>query len=311
MDYTIKTVDITNLLGRNDIHWELYPDVNILGGPNGSGKSTILRAIYKAISSPAVFVKDNFRPFSSIAIQFTDNEFSISLPGTIGKVQHTKDPEGKDFSKPPKTDSGCALPPDSRFSVIYVNSADQIASDTALFVNESDLSDKGDITYLDLLIERELRIYNRQFTQLTQSILRSDSNNKAESLMELQAKADKFGNTLRKFMPQYRITDMSSLRFEYRTANGSKADIPFTRLSTGEKQLVYLLLTATNTLENHALLLLDEADLGMHIDWKEILIKALREINHNMQIIAATHSPALIEGWNENVREISQITVNN
>ena len=84
-------------------------------------------------------------------------------------------------------------------------------------------------------------------------------------------------------------------------------EIKYFRLSTGEKQLLYLLLTVCNTLGESTILLLDEADMGMHIDWKKILIRELVNLNPNMQIIAATHSPSLIEGWYENVKEISQL----
>ena len=53
---------------------------------------------------------------------------------------------------------------------------------------------------------------------------------------------------------------------------------------------------------------MDEPDLGMHVEWKEILIKKMREMNPNMQIILTTHAPSMIEGWFENVKEVTQIT---
>ena len=77
----------------------------------------------------------------------------------------------------------------------------------------------------------------------------------------------------------YKIADMSSLkferddeekRFEHRSASPT--------LSTGEKQHVYLLLPPTNTLEAPTLLLLDEADLGMHIDWKRYFTRTAPSI---------------------------------
>ena len=54
---------------------------------------------------------------------------------------------------------------------------------------------------------------------------------------------------------------------------------------------------------------MDEPDLGMHIEWKEILIKTIREMNPNMQIILSTHAPSMIEGWYDNVKEVNQITI--
>ena len=54
---------------------------------------------------------------------------------------------------------------------------------------------------------------------------------------------------------------------------------------------------------------MDEPDLALHITWKKILIRELRKVNPNMQIILATHAPSVIEGWYDRVKEVSQLTV--
>ena len=108
-------------------------------------------------------------------------------------------------------------------------------------------------------------------------------------------------------MPEYTLKDTSTLTF---TRNDDKeTDIMYFRLSTGEKQLLYILLTVCNTMGEATILLLDEADTGLHIDWKKILLREILAINPNMQVIAATHSPSLIDGWYDNVREVSQLYV--
>lgn len=84
--------------------------------------------------------------------------------------------------------------------------------------------------------------------------------------------------------------------------------INYLQLSTGEKQLLLVLLKAFNTETQNGIMLLDEADLGMHIEWKEKLISTLREINPNLQIITTTHAPSIIKGWFENVQEMSEIS---
>lgn len=319
MDWTIKSVSISNLLGRHNIYWELYPSVNILGGPNGSGKSTILRAIFATLAEKSSLSEEMACRFDSIRLYFQNgnteflnrayNPNSKDIKKEEDKSQKMKDWEGKDFEiiKIRLRDIDIPARPDN-FRVIYINSADQIASNAAAFIQESSLQDKSNLTYLDLLIEAELNKYNQLFTQHTQKALQSPENLRATALMQLQELFDTFVNSLTHFMPDYKIADMSSLKFERNDEeNGFEHPFGFTSLSTGEKQLVYLLLAVTNTLEAPTLLLLDEADLGMHIDWKKILLRELRAINPNMQIIAATHSPSLIEGWYDNVREISQL----
>jgi predicted ATP-binding protein involved in virulence len=53
---------------------------------------------------------------------------------------------------------------------------------------------------------------------------------------------------------------------------------------------------------------MDEPDLSMHIDWKEILISELHELNPNMQIILSTHAPSVIMQWRDRVKEVGQLT---
>ena len=79
------------------------------------------------------------------------------------------------------------------------------------------------------------------------------------------------------------------------------------KLSTGEKQLLYILLSVYNTSNEHCIILMDEPDLGLHIDWKKELIGAITEINPNAQIILSTHSPSMISGYFNCVKEIKQL----
>lgn len=90
-----------------------------------------------------------------------------------------------------------------------------------------------------------------------------------------------------------------------------KDKINYLQLSTGEKQLLLVLLKTFNTENRNGIMLLDEADLGMHIEWKEKLITTMRDINPNLQVITTTHAPSIIKGWFDNVQEMSEISTNN
>lgn len=84
--------------------------------------------------------------------------------------------------------------------------------------------------------------------------------------------------------------------------------IDFTHLSTGEKQLLLILLMVFNTEKKECIFFMDEPDLSMHVDWKEKFVITLRKINPNMQLIIATHAPSLIEGWFDKVKEVCEIS---
>jgi len=62
-------------------------------------------------------------------------------------------------------------------------------------------------------------------------------------------------------------------------------------LSSGEKQLFFIALEAIQA-GNHSLII-DEPELSMHLDWQRKLIASLRDLNPQMQLIMATHSPEI------------------
>ena len=68
--------------------------------------------------------------------------------------------------------------------------------------------------------------------------------------------------------------------------------IPLGSLSSGEKQLVRILLEMINASGNT--IMIDEPELSMHIDWQRQLIHALQTVNPAAQLIVATHSPEIM-----------------
>ena len=82
------------------------------------------------------------------------------------------------------------------------------------------------------------------------------------------------------------------------------------QLSSGEKQILVIMLTVlVENGEPHALLM-DEPEISLHIEWQQKLIGLIRELNPKAQIILSTHSPALImDGWMDIVTEVNDVTL--
>jgi len=74
----------------------------------------------------------------------------------------------------------------------------------------------------------------------------------------------------------------------------SKHSLNLSQLSSGERQLVYILATVANTCGKPTLLLMDEPEVSMHLSWQEKIIDAIMNINPQVQIIAVTHSPGIV-----------------
>lgn len=81
-------------------------------------------------------------------------------------------------------------------------------------------------------------------------------------------------------------------------------------LSSGEKQLLVILMTVLLEDGDHTVLFMDEPEVSLHIEWQQSLLDTILRLNPNVQIILTTHSPAIImNGWMDKVTEVSDITV--
>ena len=82
------------------------------------------------------------------------------------------------------------------------------------------------------------------------------------------------------------------------------------QLSSGEKQMLAILLTVLVEDRQPYVLFMDEPEVSLHIEWQKRLIDLIEELNPNVQIILTTHSPAVImSGWMDKVTEVSDITI--
>ena len=129
-----------------------------------------------------------------------------------------------------------------------------------------------------------------------------------------RAKAATLSQTKRRF--QELIDDLFS--YTRKTIDRKRNDIAFFQdgelllpyqLSSGEKQMLVILLTVLVQDNAHCVLFMDEPEASLHIEWQQRLITMILELNPNVQIILSTHSPAVImEGWLDAVTEVSDIS---
>ena len=120
--------------------------------------------------------------------------------------------------------------------------------------------------------------------------------------------------------PKRKFQDMIDELFSYthKTIDRKSNDIVFYqngerllpyKLSSGEKQMLVILLTVLVRDDDHCVLFMDEPEASLHIEWQQKLIGMIRNLNPNVQLILTTHSPAVImEGWLDAVTEVSEIS---
>ncbi|MEU1428129.1 ATP-binding protein [Nocardia sp. NPDC005746] len=85
-----------------------------------------------------------------------------------------------------------------------------------------------------------------------------------------------------------------SLEKEITIIGSDSQEIAIDVLSSGEKQVLLILLECLMAKED--VIMIDEPELSMHVDWQNALIESMRTVNERAQIVLATHSPEVVAG---------------
>lgn len=105
-----------------------------------------------------------------------------------------------------------------------------------------------------------------------------------------------------------RFIEDKSFRFLSGTLVAKKnEDIDVLRLSSGEKQIIIMLVEALLQKEGVCIYLADEPELSLHIDWQRKIVPAIKYINPNSQVIVATHSPEIAGKYSDKMLNMGDI----
>ncbi|MEM8351262.1 AAA family ATPase [Morganella morganii] len=78
-------------------------------------------------------------------------------------------------------------------------------------------------------------------------------------------------------------------------------------LSSGEKQLLIILIETLLQQSQPYVFLTDEPELSLHVEWQRKIIPAIRKLNPNAQVIAATHSPEIASRYKDKIIKMGSI----
>ncbi|HFW6085601.1 TPA: AAA family ATPase, partial [Salmonella enterica subsp. enterica serovar Enteritidis] len=78
-------------------------------------------------------------------------------------------------------------------------------------------------------------------------------------------------------------------------------------LSSGEKQLLILFIETLLQQNKPFIYLTDEPELSLHIAWQRKIIPAIKQLNPNAQIIAATHSPEVASKYRNAIFDMEKL----
>ncbi len=265
----IKCIEIDSLWrGTRHIVWNLQPGVNVLSGINGVGKSTILRKTIRRLTQGKEELE---RDYSRLGVHLT--------------------------FEPEEADS-------VRFDVIRGIDRPLVSADILSRVSDTRL-----VTELDFqLYQLQRRYLDYQVNQSNRIVALFTSADP-----EAQAKASAIAQEKERFFDLIDELFASTQKTIDRKANeiyfnhlGER--IPPYLLSSGEKQMLIILLTVLIEDRQPYVLLMDEPEISLHVEWQQRLLELIVTLNPNAQVILTTHSPAVImNGWMDCVTDVEDI----
>ncbi len=268
----ITRIEISSLWsGHKHIVWNLRPDVNVLSGGNGAGKSTIINRL----------------------------------------VQHLcATPSGEDIVTSSKLGVKVDFDPSDATGIRYdiIRSFDRrlLGTDRLLKLTDGRVTTELDWQLYILqrrYLDYQVNVANRMIQMLSSG--EADVREKAASVAASKTRFQDLVDDL--FSETGKRIDRNSNELSF-----IQYDEPLQPylLSSGEKQILVILLTALTEDQQHYVLFMDEPEASLHFEWQKRLISMVREMNPNAQVVLTTHSPALImDGWEDAVTEVSEITV--
>jgi predicted ATPase len=264
----IRRIEINGLWNKYNIGWDLRPDVNILSGINGVGKTTILNRAVGFLAQLSGEAKNN----------------------TIEGIH-------LDFDSP-----------DATYIVYdFIRSYDRPLVQGEFTARMADKNVKSELDWQLYLMQRRYLDYQVNIGNRMIELLANDDSAERQKAASISQSKRTFQDMIDEL---FNYTHKKIIRKRNDIAFDQEGEIllPF-QLSSGEKQMLLILLTALVEDNQHYVLFMDEPEASLHIEWQQKLIGMIRTLNSNAQIILTTHSPALImEGWLNNVTEVSDIT---
>ena len=299
----IKDFSIDNLYYEYAFSHTLDEHVNIIVGNNGTFKTTLLRLLRHAIAYEkngqffqSHLTKINFKDDLAMEYVEFENMLTRNADGDEILVNTTswtpmiggKEISATDYRKLVKLD----------------------------FVSTFDVKDT-DVNTRETLLDKQLKQLQSDYGYYLNGLLKKFTGNlnaqgnvTKEDYNKIYARKILFENLVNEaFKETGKVIDNEADKLHF--IMDDKYSISADKLSSGEKQLLIILLTVLLEDGQEYILMMDEPEISMHISWQYKLIDMILELNPSVQIILTTHSPMIFsDGWGDKAIHMEDITTN-
>ncbi len=316
----LKNIDIKRIYKEKDFNWTISEDINILIAKNGVGKSTILKLINACICDNKELIEEYDNPSISLDFsQYYTNDILNEEPSHL-IIKNNKTSKNiksiliDTFDNKTNQSTNANTELDyiiSELSENFSNYHDMI--DTSIKkeseeiikrINEIDIS-KASIEELQefqklKIEENKIKDSNYKQILLFQEIINMFYN---DTNKEIIIDDVLIQNPKVPFLIKFKDKDKE-------TPVDEDEELEFlSKLSSGEKQILIIFLNIIVQGDNPFILLMDEPESSLHVEWQAILIENIKKLNSNIQMIIATHNPIIL--LDRKASEIGKIDINN
>lgn len=296
MSKIVKRIAVTGLYGRFALQQQFYPGVNVLYGKNGCGKTTLLQILANALNGD--YERFAYLPFDSIRLEL-DNGVVILL--NQNKVFERHDRlhvlvNGKPLSK-------FKVEPQIQVEIVTegVHDAPPPLLPVAYFPAFRNMIDAWKFkrvendgnSYMHFSQNNALHFARNLFGKFVPQFdhpvpfdIPTNRHNGQSASPTLQA----YIMTVNRFLCGKKLLYQSK-QLKLKLANHSDY-AGFEALSAGERHLMTMLYAASQ-MSTDQLILIDEPEISLHLDWQERLLTEMIAQQGKPQIIVCTHSPMI------------------
>jgi len=337
----VKKLSVEDLWGKYTFSIDFNEQISVLIGKNGSGKSTVLHLLDSLLSSNKKNKKYKFKKISlelDENIYQTIEQRSIDISKEINELEEITEESIKTLLDRMQEDILQQIEEKDNKKVIPISKAkEEIPKDiNYLFISTFDMEMKNKEllqehygnsevkTELDIFLSKLIMKFKLYQLDLKEKIekVQQDFDSKLEEYArdeDLNLLKDKFLEKKEKIDFIYKDRDIfknklnelfsdtgKSIKLDENNSiifniNEKESVTPY-QLSSGEKQLLIILLNVLLLENKPTIVLMDEPEISLHVEWQMVLIETLLDINPNLQLIITTHSPSLVsKGYRNNV----------
>ncbi|XPN76995.1 AAA family ATPase (plasmid) [Morganella morganii] len=328
MSVYLENIQIKKLFDEKNINWKLN-DVSVLVGKNGAGKSTILRSVYELLTDSEqehlnLSTECTLKFSGNSSIKFKKNKLDFSKKEIASIFDLIVKQTEKELQKNARNKRNKATIESKETSNQIISLYKKMRSNPdgiqAMFFTDITKENEKRISDISIEMISTINMNANSINELTKSngntttLLDIELNSEIEKLKLKKndsimiQKINTFINELNDFFEECnKIAEFKTDKILIKHKETGK-NINIRNLSSGERQLLFILIKALNNSCERNILLMDEPEISLHMSWQKKLISSIKKINEKCQLIIVTHSASILaKGWIDSFVDIKNI----